>query len=86
MKAIGYFPNTETTYAPMGSQDQATLSLNGCTTISGIPNGVTEFPSPRLMTAPALLSSPMTLISRVSTCQIGCSLQPHGLTRTLHQF
>ena len=62
MKAIGYFPNTETTYAPMGSQDQATLSLNGCTTISGIPNGVTEFPSPRLMTAPALLSFQVTLI------------------------
>jgi len=86
MKAIGYFPNTETTYALMDSGDQAMLSLYGCTTISGIRKGVTEFPSPRLMTAPALLSFPMTLIWRVSTCQIGCSLQPHGLTRTLHQF
>jgi hypothetical protein len=62
IKAIGYFPNTETTYALMDSQDQAMLSLYGCTTISGIPKGVTEFPSPRLMTAPALLSFPMTLI------------------------
>ncbi len=62
MKAIGYFPNTETTYALMGSRDRAMLSSYGCTTISGIPNGVTAFPSPRLMTAPALLSSPMTLI------------------------
>jgi hypothetical protein len=62
MKAMGYFPNTRAAYAPMGSQAQVMLSLNGCTTISGIPNGVTEFPSPRLMTAPALLSFQVTLI------------------------
>jgi hypothetical protein len=62
MKAIGYFPNTETTYALVGSQAQAMLSLNGCTTISGIPNGVIEFPSLRPLTARALLSFPMTLI------------------------